>query len=290
MDSMYNNVEELKGAHQFVEVADGQMAYIDIGEGKPLLMLHGIPTNSWMYRQLIFELQDKGYRIIVPDLLGFGSSDKPKELSVYAFEKQADRLVELMTHLGINYWTQLFHDMGGLVTWELLSRNPSKIEKLVILNTIAFKDGFNPPMDFQKENIIHRTIAGLYDTKLFDDMMVKSTLKGGVEEKKFSKDEMQGYTYPLKDGGGRALCHFFTSFDDFMPRIEDYNAMMKTLDIPATVIWGAKDLILDASKQVPLLQQALNISDEYVYILEEGKHYIMEEQASEIAEIIAGFV
>lgn len=290
MNSIYTDVDEWKSALQFAEVADGKMAYLDIGEGKPLLLLHGIPTNSWLYRDLVSELQDSGYRIIVPDLLGFGSSDKPKELEVYAFEKQADRLVELMTALGINYWTQLCHDMGGIVTWELLSRNPSKIEKLVILNTVAFEEGFNPPMDFQKENIIHRTIAGMYDTKLFDDMMVKSTLKGGVAEKKHTKSEMKGYTYPLKDGGGRALCHFFTSFDDFMPRLADYNTMMNSLDIPATIIWGAKDPILIAEKQVPLLKAALDIPDENIHILEDGLHYIMEEQAEEIAAVIRGFV
>ncbi|MFT5626985.1 MAG: pimeloyl-ACP methyl ester carboxylesterase [Dokdonia sp.] len=85
----------------------------------------------------------KNYRVIAPDMLGFGSSDSPKGYDIYSEEKHASRLLDLMDALNVNNWTHVMHDAGGLWTWELFKKQPNRISKLVILNTIIYKEGFS---------------------------------------------------------------------------------------------------------------------------------------------------
>ena len=99
-----------------------------------LLLLHGVPTSSWLYRKMIDELSEH-HRIIAPDMLGFGSSDSPKGYDIYEPKEHGKRILELMDFLQIKSWNHVFHDAGGLWTWELLSRSPERIEKLIILNS-----------------------------------------------------------------------------------------------------------------------------------------------------------
>ena len=87
-----------------------------------LLLVHGVPTSSWLYRRLVDPLVSRGNRVIVPDLLGFGASDKPKQLALYHPRKQGERLIALMDHLGCRRWWHACHDVGGLWTWEVCER------------------------------------------------------------------------------------------------------------------------------------------------------------------------
>ena len=78
---------------------DGEIKFIDEGSGPTLLLLHGIPTSGWLFRKMITPLVDEGYRVIVPDMLGFGGSDSPKGYEIYSEPNQAQRLLDLMDSL-----------------------------------------------------------------------------------------------------------------------------------------------------------------------------------------------
>jgi len=93
---------------------------------------HGVPTSSWLYRKLIDPLVASGYRVIAPDMLGFGNSANPKGYTIYDKKEHARRILGLMEHLKINNWHHVMHDAGGLWTWELFKQAPSKISKLTI--------------------------------------------------------------------------------------------------------------------------------------------------------------
>lgn len=94
---------------------DGIIKYIDQGKEAVILLLHGVPTSSWLYRKMITRLS-KNNRVIAPDILGFGNSDSPKGYEVYSEENHALRLLDLMTSLNINNWTHVMHDASGLWT------------------------------------------------------------------------------------------------------------------------------------------------------------------------------
>jgi len=128
------------------QVEGGSLAYVDEGpRGAPaILLVHGMPTSSWLYRHIIPELTQSGFRVIAPDLLGFGASDKPADPAQYTLSRQAARLLALMKGLGLTTWAQVCHDLGGFWTWEIVDREPEHIERLVILNTSAYR--IRPPL------------------------------------------------------------------------------------------------------------------------------------------------
>ena len=121
----------------FLELEDGlKMHYIDEGEGEVLLMLHGNPTWSFYYRNLIQSFQKK-YRCIAPDHIGCGLSDKPQDYN-YTLSTHIDNLEQLVNSLGLKDITLVMHDWGGSIGMGLAVRQPKLIKRLIIFNTAAF--------------------------------------------------------------------------------------------------------------------------------------------------------
>ena len=262
----------------------GNIKYIDKGEGEVLLLLHGIPTSGWLYRNMIDELA-KTHRVIVPDMLGFGSSDSPEGYDIYNEENHAKRILELMDSLNIENWTHVMHDAGGLWTLELIKKDASKITKLVILNTVIYEEGFNPPIVF-KEGFIARTAMWSYRNGITTNMMLKALFKNGLKENILNNLDVEGYKTPLKEGKTKGMYYFFTQTCNVLP---DYSATLKSLDIPTAVIWGAEDEFLLWEPQRQRVLQDLNISEENVHIID-AKHFIQEEKPKEIVTIIQQFL
>ena len=130
--------EDFKNEQKSFTSSDGVLKYIDKGDGPVLVLLHGVPTSGWLYRKMIDPLVAGGYRVVVPDMLGFGSSDSPKGYDIYNQQNHARRLLELMDHLQVDSWTHAMHDAGGLWTWELFKLAPSRIKKLVFVQHNCF--------------------------------------------------------------------------------------------------------------------------------------------------------
>jgi haloalkane dehalogenase len=114
--------------------------YLDEGEGDPVVMLHGNPTWSFFYRNLIAGLRDR-CRAVVPDHVGCGLSDKPDDRHYdYTLRRRVDDLEALLDHLGLKGdLTLVLHDWGGMVGMAYASRHPGRVRRLVVLNTAAFR-------------------------------------------------------------------------------------------------------------------------------------------------------
>jgi haloalkane dehalogenase len=111
----------------------GRMHYVDVGEGPVIVLVHGTPTWSFLYRRLIDDLR-QDYRVIAPDLLGFGLSDKPQTEAV-APPQQAEHMRALLDHLRLDRFTMVVHDVGGPVGLSSALDHPEQIERLVLFNT-----------------------------------------------------------------------------------------------------------------------------------------------------------
>jgi len=266
------------------------MAYIDAGEGIPILLLHGVPTSSWLFRHMIADLSARGFRVIAPDLLGFGSSDKPKDLNLYNFDKQAQRILDLMKFLEVASWSQVIHDVGGLWTWEQLKIAPNTIDHLIILNTIIDQDGFKPPIRFRRKGFIGRFFIRQYRSFLFGKMVMKRTLKYGMVDYKLSKSDEKGYWLPMKEGGNKAVFHFFSSYKKTCRSLENYQRVLGKQNIRTMVFWGNEDDILKGKEQIGLLKEKVILIPEKVLLVEGIKHFIQEEQPEEICDEIFSFI
>jgi len=111
----------------------GTMRYVDEGEGQPIVMVHGNPSWSFVYRKLIVGLSDK-YRCIAPDHIGFGQSDKPFDWS-YLPSEHAQNLDSLLTSLDLNDITLVVQDWGGPIGLDYAIKHPERVKRLVIMNT-----------------------------------------------------------------------------------------------------------------------------------------------------------
>ena len=119
-------------------LAGKKMHYIDEGQGDPIVMVHGNPTWSFYYRELVKEFSQT-YRVIVPDHLGCGYSDTPSDEEYgYSLEERAQDLTNLIKSLNLKDITLVVHDWGGMIGFTFATRFPELIKRLVVFNTAAF--------------------------------------------------------------------------------------------------------------------------------------------------------
>ncbi len=137
-DALLEGLPDFPFAPRFRQVEGLRLAHIDEGDGRPVLLLHGEPTWSFLWRKLIGPLLDAGYRTIAPDLAGFGRSDKPVELGWYSYDRHTDTVAELLEQLDLRDATVVVHDWGGPIGLRLAVEHPQRISRIVALDTGLF--------------------------------------------------------------------------------------------------------------------------------------------------------
>lgn len=265
---------------------EGAIKYIDAGKGdRVILLLHGVPSSSWLYRKMIPLLVEKGYRVIAPDMLGFGSSDNPNGYDIYSQKKHAQRIVALMDSLQINNWHHVSHDAGGLWTWEIFKNYPTKINKLTVLNSVVYKEGFHPPIKFKK-GFLAKTAMWAYNNNVTTNSMLKMLFKNGLENPKLLNDsDFFGYKKPLIENKTKAMYYFFTQTCN---HLTDYSNVFKSIDIPVQFIWGKHDEMLELKSQLNLVKNGFRVEEKNIHLLD-AKHFIQEEKPDEIVTLIHSF-
>ena len=131
-----HNLAEYPFQTRFCDIGGYQMAYLDEGSGLPVVMVHGNPSWSYLYRNLITGLRDR-YRCIAPDHLGCGFSDKPQDYP-YRLANHIDNLEHLLDRLAIARCVLVVHDWGGAIGMGWAGRHPERVAGVVVLNTAAF--------------------------------------------------------------------------------------------------------------------------------------------------------
>ncbi len=278
------NYTEFRNKQKSFQGKDGTIRYVDEGQGEVLFLLHGVPTSSWLYRKMIPELAKK-YRVIAPDMFGYGSSDNSDNYDLFEPKEHARRILELMDGIGITSWNHVFHDAGGLWTWELMRIAPERISKMVILNTILFEEGFKPPVRFKK-GFVTKIIMALYAGKHTTNLMLKGLFNGGLLKNNLSKEDLEGYKTPWLEGKTNAIYHFFSKTCEALP---DNTDVISKVAVPKTIIWGKHDAFLVMDKMKDKVKTSLNLKDEDFHFLE-AKHFIQEEKPTEIVSIIKNVI
>ncbi|KZS39695.1 alpha/beta hydrolase [Aquimarina aggregata] len=277
--------EDFRADQRLFPTDDGLIKYVDQGKGPVIVLLHGVPTSGWLYRKMIKPLVDSGYRVIIPDMLGYGSSDSPDGFELYNAENHAKRLLELMASLGIEKWSHVMHDAGGLWTWELMRQAPDKIEKLIVLNTIIYEEGFYPPVRM-KPGGMAKTAMWAYRNGVSTNTLLKSLFKQGLKENTLNSIDVEGYKTPLLEGKTKAMYYFFSQTCNELP---DYSDVFENVTVPVSVIWGIHDTMLQWPPQQTRAANALNVKNEDIHIIDE-KHFIQETKAEEISYKIMDFI
>jgi len=134
--------EEYPFKSNFIDLDGAKMHYLDESDGFPVLMLHGNPTWSFYYRNMVKALTGE-YRCIVPDHIGCGLSEKPQDYN-YVLDAHINNVSKLVDTLKIEKLNLVVHDWGGSIGMGLAVRRPELINRIVVLNSAAFTDSFIP--------------------------------------------------------------------------------------------------------------------------------------------------
>ena len=184
---------------KFVQVKDLKLHYLEAGEGEVLLLLHGWPTSSWLYRDLMPTLAENN-RVIALDLPGFGQSDKRIEDS-FSFNYYLRYIDGFLEALSIDKISLTVHDMGGPIGMLWSVRNQDRLQKLVLLNTLVF-----PEMSWMVKVFGLATVLPLVNTWLAGPSGIRFSMRFGVQQKeRLTPEVLKPYQEPFIDRKNRKV-------------------------------------------------------------------------------------
>jgi len=156
-DEQFQDLQDYAFAPRYLQVDDTEgstlrLHYLDEGprNGAIVLMLHGEPSWSYLYRRMIPIVRESGYRVIAPDLIGFGRSDKPAQRSDYTYQRHVDWVGDLIKQLDLTDITLLCQDWGGLIGLRLVGEVPARFARVVAANTMLPTGDHSPGEAFLK--------------------------------------------------------------------------------------------------------------------------------------------
>lgn len=157
-DARFENLPGYDFEPHYKEISGYRVHYLDEGptDGEVILLLHGEPTWSYLYRKMIPVLTEAGYRCIVPDLIGFGRSDKPTSMDIHTYKFHVDAMAELVKSLNLTNTTFFGQDWGGLIGLRVVAENEERFARVVISNTglpVGIPlDSDHPFINWKREN------------------------------------------------------------------------------------------------------------------------------------------
>jgi len=135
-ESCFEDLKDYPFHPHFVKVNNLQIHYVDEGpvDARPLLLLHGVPAWSYLYRHLIRNIAETGTRVVAPDLVGFGKSDKPWDVKLHTYQSQVDWITEFINVLNLKEITLFCHDWGSLIGLRIAAQHPDLFAKIIVSN------------------------------------------------------------------------------------------------------------------------------------------------------------
>lgn len=274
---------------RWAEVSGYTLHYLD--EGPPdapvALLLHGNPTWSFLYREFVPPLVGAGYRVVVPDHLGFGLSDKPTDESVYAISHHVARLVALLDRIGVGRAVLFCQDWGGPIGMGACLNRPNLIAGLVLANTFWGEAAtFQRGVPFWRA--LHGPVAGpllLGRRGMFTNALRLSAPQDMPEA------VWDAYRLPFADASSRTGTLAFPRAISLgpghptQPLAERILEALPTWDVPVRLVWGASDGVFTPDEQgarfVELLPRATGIER-----IEGARHFVQEYAPRECTEAI----
>jgi len=277
--------------YKTITIDGAKIFYREAGEtSRPLiLLLHGFPSSSHMYRDLINDLADR-YHLIAPDYPGFGNSDMPaREAYTYTFDNLSYTIEKFIDALQLKKINLYIQDYGSPVGYRIAVRRPELIQSLIIQNANAYEDGLGPALEDGKRFWANRNeetekamrwILSLDGTKL-------QYLDGTENPEKISPDAYHYDQYFLERPGNKEIQ--LDLLYDYQNNIKLYPVWQKYLrdhQPPALITWGKNDALFTGSGALAYKKDLPNAE---VHLLNTG-HFALEEYHTEIAAHIDTFL
>jgi pimeloyl-ACP methyl ester carboxylesterase len=276
----------------FVHANGLAQSYLDEGDGDPVVMLHGNPSWSYLWRHLVLGLRD-GYRCIVPDHIGMGLSDKPDDATYrYTLRSRVQDLDRLLESLDLgDEITLAVHDWGGMIGFGWALKHAHRVKRLIILNTAAF------PMPAQKKLPWQLNVGRNF---FFGEWLIRGMnafAKGAANDgvvRPMPEDVKQAFLAPYDSYANRIATVRFVQ--DIPLKPEDHawdfvdqagRRLAEFADRPTYIGWGLRDFVFD-HHFLKTFEQALPRAERQVY--EDAGHYVLEDKHEVLVPRIRDFL
>ena len=285
-ESCFKGIEDFPYEPRYREWQGMRLAHLDEGDGPPVLMLHGEPTWGYLWRKVMGPLLEAGFRCVVPDLPGFGRSDKPADDGWYTFDRHTDAIVTLIDELGLTGTTLVCHDWGGPIGLRVATlERPERFDRIAAMNTGLFtghqrmSDAWNHFRDFIAS---HR------------DVRVEMPIRGGCAGE-LSDEVVAAYTAPFPTADHKAGIRAFPPMIPTEPDApgaaegQATAAYLREDTRPTLLFWGDADVALPL-EPVGRQVQSLLPTAEPLTVVEGGGHFVQEDRGESIGERIAEWI
>lgn len=266
----------------YADIAGARVHYVDEGDGPPLLLLHGNPTSSFLYRELIKGLRDR-FRCIAPDYPGFGRS-RPARGYGFTPAEHAHVLEQLVLELDLRGATMMVQDWGGPIGFAVATRHPDRFDGFVIGNTWAW------PKSDPATQLFSRFLGGPVGRRLIANrnLFVEQALPGGTNLRTLPDEVMDAYREPFPTPGSRVPTWVFPReilrSRPFLAEVEQRLPALR--DRRALIVWPTKDV---AFKEPERKRWEELFPNHRTVLLEGAGHYIQEDAPEEIVAAIRGW-
>jgi haloalkane dehalogenase len=275
---------------KFVTIKGARMHYVEQGSGAPILFLHGNPTSSYLWRNIIPHLSGQG-RCIAPDLIGFGKSDKP-DIGYRIFD-HVDYIDGFIDALGLDRVRLVIHDWGSFLGFHFAARYPGRVSAIAFMEAIVRPQKWEERTEqFQKTIGMLRGEQGwptIREQNLFVEKMLPGSILRGL-----SDEEMNVYRAPFAEKEARKPTYVFPNEiplggepADVVAAVENYGAVLSNVEIPMLLLAFEPGAIISADgvewckKHFPSLT---------VKEMGPGIHFVQEDQPHAIGDAIANWL
>ncbi len=266
---------------QTVLVDNRHIHYREAGEGPCVLLLHGWPTSSWLWRDVMPVLAQR-HRVIAPDLPGFGLSEKRMEDS-FSFRYHERFLNAFLDHLQIEQTDLVVHDLGGPVGVYWALRHPERVHRLGILNTLLY-----PDFHWTAKAFVLATLVPGFRRLLSHPRALAATIRFGVQNKaRITEEVLQPYLAPFSDSRSQRVL-LKTASRLALQGFEEIAAALPEFPRPVRIIYGAQDRILpNVAATMERLQH--DLPETRVTVLSDAGHFLQEDAGEEVGKLLLDF-
>lgn len=263
---------------------DHQLHYVDEGHGEVIVMLHGNPTWSFFYRNLIKDLS-KNFRVIVPDHMGCGLSSRDENYD-YSLKNHIKNTEKLLEHLKIQNFSLIVHDWGGAIGLGVAVNNPARVKNIVAMNTAAFTSEQIP----FRINILRNKVGEMF-IRSFNGFAYPATFM--AVNKKMPEIIKKGFLLPYNNYKNRIATAKFVLDIPMNKEHPSYKTLkniednLKNVKSNVMLLWGEKDFCFDMNffqKWKSFFPNAEAIS------YKSASHYLLEDEYDSISKNISTFM
>lgn len=277
-------IDEHREAGQVIDVAGVPTFVRSEGTGPAMVLIHGVPVSSWVWRNVLPELASLGLNAIAPDLPGMGLSARPRAFD-YSWTGLGSHIAQTLDALAVEEFHLIVHDIGGPVGFEVAATMPERVASLTVLNTITEPLGFVKPAPMRPFQYwgLGELWLGAMSKPAFRVLMRRVGLAPGSAVSDAEIDVH--HTLLRHDDGGRAFLRVMRSFDTTAEKSALYGEVLSH-PRPRQLMWGRLDpaLKLRTAGRTAAARMGVDIQEL------PGRHFVQEDCAAEIASRAANLV